>query len=231
MEAQERVKNFYYIVYMKTCRICKLEKEDTEFGYRSSARSKLSTFCKMCQEEARLTFAAENPYRYCKFCEKEKSILDFPRVNGLRGFAYKCNTCNNARTRTYRDANPDKAKAYRKKDDYSEKRKIPRKTAIVANPLSAMLSRAKSRAKLKGREFDISVEDLSIPEFCPLLGIPLFVGTKGQYINAPSIDRIDSTKGYIKGNVWVISSLANTMKNQASIDQLKAFAHNILKIL
>jgi len=36
------------------------------------------------------------------------------------------------------------------------------------------------------------------------------------------LDRIDNNKGYIKDNVWVISRKANTIKNNASLEELKA---------
>ena len=54
-------------------------------------------------------------------------------------------------------------------------------------------------------------------------------GEKGNYEYTPSLDRIDPTKGYIKGNVWVITKRANTMKNSATREELLKFADNIYK--
>lgn len=89
-----------------------------------------------------------------------------------------------------------------------------------------MYRRAKRRASERGNEFNIEPEDIKIPDACPILGIPLFehVGKSGGTKNSPSLDRIDSTEGYVLGNIQVISTLANLMKSDASVDELRTFA-------
>jgi hypothetical protein len=59
-----------------------------------------------------------------------------------------------------------------------------------------------------------------VPIICPILGIPIIKDIKKEQKevpnpNSPSIDRIDNSKGYVKGNVRVISHKANTMKHNA----------------
>lgn len=97
------------------------------------------------------------------------------------------------------------------------------------NPSQYLWMSAKGNAKIEGRDFTITPEDIVIPEFCPLLGTVLTrTFGVGRVDTNISIDRIDNSKGYIPGNIWVISDLANRMKRDASISQLQAFAAGIL---
>ena len=90
---------------------------------------------------------------------------------------------------------------------------------------------AKSRAKGKGIPFDITVEDVVIPTHCPYLGIPLTnEPDKSRPHSNPSLDRIVSSRGYVKGNVQVLSNLANRMKADATWEQLVAFSETIIRI-
>ena len=100
-----------------------------------------------------------------------------------------------------------------------------------SNPIMKMLLRAKSRSKIKNIEFNIEFNDIIVPEYCPILNIKLEYnsGRSGGEKNSPSLDRKDNTKGYVKGNVIVISQLANCMKNSASVGELKTFANWINK--
>lgn len=79
----------------------------------------------------------------------------------------------------------------------------------------------RSRAITNNIPFDLELEDLIIPEVCPIFGIPLFVSTGQKSPNSPSVDRIDNSKGYIKENVHVISWKANRLKNNGTMEELQ----------
>jgi hypothetical protein len=91
-----------------------------------------------------------------------------------------------------------------------------------ATPASRLLSLTKYRAQKRGIPFDLSVEDIVVPDFCPVLGLPLYRNTWGraQGPNSPSVDRIDPARGYVKGNVRVISSRVNVIKSNATPEEL-----------
>ena len=90
-----------------------------------------------------------------------------------------------------------------------------------------MFRRAKNRAKERGIAFDLEKSDIVIPEFCPILGIKLetYSGQSGGHYNSPALDRVNNSDGYTKGNVMVISHLANMMKSCATEAQLITFAN------
>ena len=96
-----------------------------------------------------------------------------------------------------------------------------------------ILSKRRSYRNIKGGIIiNLNPEDIPIPDYCPYLNTKL--SYKTDKLNklskfSVSIDRIDNSKGYVKGNIMVISRLANTIKNEASIDELKVFSLNIIK--
>lgn len=87
-----------------------------------------------------------------------------------------------------------------------------------------LLKWAKDRARRKGLEFDLTVDDISIPNLCPVLKVPLCTNSSRPCGFSPSLDRIDPTKGYIRGNVIVVSYRANRLKSDASLLELLAVA-------
>jgi hypothetical protein len=88
---------------------------------------------------------------------------------------------------------------------------------------------ARDRSKKKNMDFTITKEDIVIPEICPLLGIKIDIECKDRF-HSPSLDRIDNTKGYTPDNIWVISNRANTLKNDASLQELQTLVENLKKL-
>lgn len=99
------------------------------------------------------------------------------------------------------------------------------------NKVSRLLWAARKRAKSQNLPFDITEDDIQIPTHCPYLGIELCNSSPrgSARNNVASLDKIVPELGYVKGNVEVISHQANTMKNDASKEELVQFAHEILK--
>jgi hypothetical protein len=98
-------------------------------------------------------------------------------------------------------------------------------------PEMLMWLSSRNSAKSRGIKFTISVDDITIPTHCPLLGTKLVKTLgKGLDINTTaSLDRKDNTKGYVKGNVWVVSYRANTIKNNATLGELRQIVSGLEK--
>lgn len=102
----------------------------------------------------------------------------------------------------------------------AEKERERRKNNWKYKPTIHMLNNSKQRAKNSGIEHTLTLDDIVIPDYCPVLGIKLETGDRKNHYNAPSIDRVDNTKGYIKSNIMIISTKANILKKDATIDEL-----------
>ena len=85
----------------------------------------------------------------------------------------------------------------------------------------------KQRAKKSNLPFDIDQTYIQsiIPTHCPVLGIKLKNGNKIFHNNSLSLDKIIPSKGYVKGNVCVISDRANRLKRDATLDELKKLVY------
>lgn len=86
---------------------------------------------------------------------------------------------------------------------------------------------ARRRSREKQLEFDLELDDIIIPDICPVLGLKLEAGTREHKDSSPSLDRIDNTKGYIKGNIAVICHRANTIKGSGSLEEHEAIVQYI----
>lgn len=98
------------------------------------------------------------------------------------------------------------------------------------NPYKNIWNNAKARANREGKEWSIDFDSFEFPEYCPILNIKLdySLGKEKIQNNSPSFDRRDNSKQYVKDNVRIISHKANSMKSNATDEELVQFAKNIL---
>ena len=167
--------------------------------------------------------------KVCRKCSENKENSEFHICKSYKdNLSVWCKSCKREYDKKYRQS--DKIVNYYKSDEYKKKKAA----SFNKNYLQRKINNIKSKIKFRNKdtEFSIKLEDLEVVEYCPLLNIKLdyTVGSGRKNWNSVSIDRIDNNKGYIPGNVWIISKLANTMKNCASIEDLITFSENSLKI-
>jgi hypothetical protein len=152
----------------------------------------------------------EKETRYCKECGGE--IPKSFRVDA-QYCSKKCG--NNFRNKKHYKLHPDEYKNKRLRDNSNVEKRI--------------FYRVKSRALKNNIPFDLDLEDIVVPEVCPVLGIPLFTapGQGHNQINSPSVDRINPKLGYVKGNVRIISNRANLLKSNAEVWELEAVLEDL----
>jgi hypothetical protein len=145
--------------------------------------------------------------KVCSLCgqQKDSSCFSVDRRKSS-GYRSSCRECNKVRYKEYHFKNKDAIKV-KKKQYYNDR------------PERVLLESAIHRAKLKKLECNITVDDIVIPDICPILGIKLFKGHGKKCDNSPTLDRIDNDKGYIKGNVIVVSNRANTIKSYGTYEE------------
>lgn len=104
-----------------------------------------------------------------------------------------------------------------------DKRNARTKAWHKNNPEKSYILAARARARRNKLAFDLEEGDVVFPEVCPVFGIPLIFTPAGEKRNdnTPSLDRVDPSKGYTKGNVRVISWKANRLKCDSTLNDLR----------
>lgn len=83
------------------------------------------------------------------------------------------------------------------------------------------LARVKFRQKKANAqcEFTVEFKDIQWNTHCPILGMELDYTAKQRQENSVSFDRLDPNKGYVPGNVFIISWRANRIKNDGTAEE------------
>lgn len=174
----------------------------------------------------------------CSKCNHIKSLDDFYDMTRKRILKngevtttiYKAAMCKEC-TKQYRKKYIPKAKENQKKRlktdiEYRDKLRKQAKESYWRTVNTRLITSTRTRCRIRNIFYALTFKSIDVPKICPILGIPF---DRGRY--APTIDRINPKLGYINSNIRVISKLANTMKNDASFEELKMFSKNILKYM
>lgn len=146
-------------------------------------------------------------YTHCFACDNILPDGFFYKKNSSGKYGKKtnmCRSCSQKKSRHHYDKYKWNAFARRKKD-----------------PIHFIYIRLKSSAKKRKIHFDITEEELrsKFTKNCPIYGNELKFFSNSDW--SPSVDRIDSRKGYTKNNIIIVSKKANVLKNGCSVDDLR----------
>ena len=157
--------------------------------------------------------------KICSFCKEEKLLTDFTKNNAAPdGLQYKCRSCDVVYQAKRRLENYEEDLEYSRTYQRNRRQNFDYRLQMLVNA-------SKQRAKNKNRENTITIEDVKsiYPKdgCCPIFGIKLEFNNAGFRETSPSIDRIDSSKGYTPDNIQIISWKANRIKGYASKQDLE----------
>lgn len=154
----------------------------------------------------------------CTMCGDYKDKSDFYTSNNPKNtykLAYLCKDCSKKRTHSYRNTEH--------------------------GFWVTMWNNLYNSAKNRGLEVGITKEDItalwdSQKGLCALTGLPMEKVKVSRTVRAgclnqfrASVDRIDSNKGYVKGNIRMVCAYVNVMKSDQTDEQLKFWCEAILK--
>jgi len=156
----------------------------------------------------------------CRACKEEVDVSRFTKNNASKDkLQAVCTSCDK-----FRQAVRRIEKAAELQEYFLHYQRNRRKDPEFR--IQMLLNSSKQRATKKNREHTLTVEDIKelwpVDNKCPVFGFSLEWNNAGFRDTSPSLDRIDSSKGYTKDNVQVISWKANRIKADSTIQELEA---------
>lgn len=205
---------------MKKCTRCKLTQPLKDFNRQNGRSYGRTSHCRSCRaaharkvgdkRSARRRVKLPS-HQICYICKRRRKARFFNKNRrAIRGLKLGCREC-------------DRKKHYGRE---SINRRRRRKT----HPERYLWMAARIRARRDGLKFNIKPGDVVIPSRCPILGIKLIAGGKRRTDNTISLDRINPARGYVKGNIIVVSWRVNRLKSDASLHELCRIASYYSKL-
>tara|TARA_S200002703_G_C3634734_1_gene194943 strand:+ start:48 stop:380 length:333 start_codon:yes stop_codon:yes gene_type:complete len=95
---------------------------------------------------------------------------------------------------------------------------------ITDKDITQLWRQLRESARKRNIPFDLTpsdINDIGIPLTCPVLNIPIYFNRGSPKDNSISFDRIDSTKGYTRDNLVIVSYRANKLKSNATLEEME----------
>lgn len=152
----------------------------------------------------------------CRTCGIEKPISGFNKDKTKKyGVGGECKPCATQTTHKYYLKNVDRIKT---KVSIYRQSYVPKHTREIDSRLRNLHTKAKWRCK---KEFNITEEDLfdlwsKQDGKCAYSKLPMSAASNQLY--TVSLDRIDSSTGYIVGNIQLVCAAVNRMKQEFTQD-------------
>lgn len=199
---------------MKTCSTCKTDKPIADFPTKGRR-------CKKCSADATRKW----------YAQKSKNEVDRVAIQKRQNAWHQ----NKLRTDTeYREKHLARRREYHARHaSDSNPREAVRNAARLRTPkgrASALLT----AARIRDRTCNLLLPDILLPleaGACPRTGFKFDLSPHAEHHRnplSPSLDRIDGTKGYIKGNIQIVCSWYNIAKNEYSDAQMVAFCQAVV---
>jgi len=148
----------------------------------------------------------------------------FRRSDGCNALRSWCKACQTHQQREYRQTPKGRASGLRACKKWKKR-----------NPASVLVNQCGARAKKKGMECSITlewVEQKLLAGFCEVTGIA-FVMEGDRHPFLPSIDRIDSNKGYTPNNcrvvLWIINAAKQALPEEDFQSALRQVAEAVVE--
>lgn len=200
---------------------CKCGKE--EYKCLSDLVKSRTTGCKSCK--------AQDRGRKIKIGDtyKDWTVIDGPRINSYHCVKWLCQCkCGNQRWIQGNELmNPDRCFSCQKCAGQTRKEAFTLRNGRIGELTLSRFAKIQRSAIKRNIPFEVTIEylwNLFIEQnhTCAITGDCI------EHIKDASLDRIDSSKGYIKGNVQWVTYQANVSKHTMSMESLYEFCKKVL---
>lgn len=160
--------------------------------------------------------------KYCRGCDTTKPADEYYKISG-KYLSALCKLCDRKKSKAYAEAHPDRRAVYAQRHRDKTRDTIEGKAREIHE---GMVERSRRRGWDRPEWTIPEVIEAIRDGRCAISSIPFEFerrssGQRNPWVPVP--DRIDSSVGYTKENVQWVCNMANTMKQEWTMDEVRIF--------